>query len=82
MSDNEHKCVMCKKAFESATGDWTTSQPHAGGEIELRFAFGSTKFDWHIGRTIFLGLICDDCAEPMIADMKMTGHGQSMNPAT
>jgi len=67
-------CVFCDKKLESALPDDLQErkqfQPYAGGGVQFIFCFGSTKFDWNIGTTIFHGYICDDCAEKYIEKME------------
>ena len=68
-------CVMCDAQLESAGSNWDTLQPHGGGEIKMTFAYGSTKFDEAIGRTVFRGIMCDECAVSLVGRMKKTLYG-------
>lgn len=64
-------CVVCKKELEPAiNNDWKSLQPFAGGEIQLLFCYGSTKFDLNIGMTKFRGVICDTCASDMMPQLE------------
>lgn len=46
--------------------DWDTLQPHGGGEIQLIFGYGSTRFDHLCDGTVFRGIICDECAAKIV----------------
>lgn len=68
-------CCICEKLLESALegvydDPWKTLQPYGGGEINLIFGYGSTKFDLDMCGTLFKGIICDDCAEVIVGKMK------------
>lgn len=65
----QRSCCMCDKPMISAVGTWDTRQPHGGGEIQLRFGFGSCKYDLEMGTTKFWALICDDCASKFVRKM-------------
>lgn len=71
---NSKPCAICSKMMECAGKDWSSYQPHGGGEIDLIFSYGSKKFDKHMWSTSFVGLICDDCAEKIIKN----GHMDTM----
>lgn len=77
-------CVICDKALESALPEDLQSknngQPYGGGDIILKFCFGSTKFDKCPGMTYFEGFICDDCAIPLVEKMKMTLYDMDGKP--
>lgn len=62
----KQKCIMCHDPLEMF--DEKYCQPYGGGEIQLIFAYGSFKFDKHIGNTVFKGVICDNCAECLMVD--------------
>lgn len=64
-------CIMCDKVLKGVSSDsiLKSRQPYAGGEIQLIFGYGSTKFDDNIGVTKFAALICDDCAEKLVPKM-------------
>ena len=68
-SPGQKACVMCGKMLDCAVYDWSTFQPYGGGEISLHFGFGSLKFDSDIDDTQLRGIICDDCAEPLVTKM-------------
>jgi len=71
----KYACVLCDKEMEPVNPDSPENlQPYEGGEIRFVFAFGSTKFDKFPGSTHFEGLVCDDCAEPLVKKMKRTGY--------
>ncbi len=64
-------CVVCdKELVEAFPGGLDTYQPYAGGQITLTFAYGSTKFDELCECTNFIGVICDDCGEKLVAKME------------
>lgn len=77
-------CVICDKELKSALPpdleDKNSGQPYGGGEIVLKFCFGSTKFDNCPGMTYFDGFICDDCAEPLTKKMKIKMVGMHGEP--
>ena len=58
-------CVMCDKELDL----FDELQPYGGGEIQLIFAYGSRKFDNNLGSTIFKGVICDECAVPLVKNL-------------
>lgn len=64
-------CTLCDKQLEPALENlgWSNYQPNDGGELQFIFAYGSKKFDNHMGSTVFRGLICDDCAEKYVNKM-------------
>lgn len=72
-------CILCDKLLENAVpnGD---GQPYDGGMIQLRFCYGSCKFDLCPGMTYFDGIICDDCAEPLTKKMKQRLTGMDGKP--
>lgn len=76
MPENTRPCCMCKKQLDLAIpgedggrDEWSTLQPYAGGEIQLIFGFGSTKFDHMLEGAVFRGIICDDCAEKIVPNL-------------
>jgi hypothetical protein len=69
------KCVLCNKELEPVHEDGKYNQVYDGGEIRLRFCFGSAKFDLCPGVTDFDALICDECAEPLIKKMACKLYG-------
>ena len=70
MSDKK-PCVVCGTKLSSVNEDWKHMQPYGGGEIQLIFSFGSTKYDLNIGATTFRGVICDGCAEKMMINLEI-----------
>lgn len=74
MESEARPCTFCGVMLESALpdGDWSTYQPYGGGEVQFRFAFGSTKFDNNIGSTVFRGLICDECGQKFVHNMEIS----------
>lgn len=66
--DEYGECVICDKALLMV--DKKLYQPHDGGEMQLIFSYGSTKFDLCPTSTVFRGLICDDCATKLVSKMK------------
>ncbi len=72
-------CCKCGTMLESASfkeGDWECLQPYRGGEIQLLFGFGSTKFDCQLEGTVFRGIICDDCAEKLVPNMFLASESR------
>lgn len=67
-------CVLCDRRLEPACPTWSMSeyQPYYGGEMQLLFGYGSTKFDKGMYGTRYQGLVCDDCAEKLVGKMKET----------
>ncbi len=67
-------CIICGHELESALpdNDWSTLQPHGGGQVTLSFYYGSCKFDLNMDGTQFVGVICDDCGEKCVERMKRT----------
>ncbi len=63
---------MCGCQLECAVDNWSTNQPHAGGEVKFNFHYGSCRFDLNMHGTEFVGVICDNCAEKYIERMVMT----------
>jgi hypothetical protein len=62
-------CCICDKLMDCACHKWDTRQPHGGGEIQLIFSYGSSKYDLEMGITKFWALICDECASKLINKM-------------
>lgn len=63
-------CLFCGAMLEPATADgWEHFQPYRGGEVQFIFSYGSTKFDNHMGTTVFRALVCDDCGEKYVPQM-------------
>lgn len=65
-------CCICKKPMKPVFEDGDILQPDCGGEIRLAFAYGSEKFDLCPGETVYRGVICDTCAEPLVLEMVCT----------
>lgn len=72
----DRPCILCNKKLESVFQDLKKDhiQPCGGGEVQFIFAYGSLKFDNNIEPTIFRGVICDECAEPLISKMDNTNE--------
>ena len=61
-------CVVCEKDLSPVLGSWLDYQPIGGGEICIRFDYGSRK-----DGDRYQGIICDECAEVLISKMHQTG---------
>ncbi len=70
-------CVICGQHLEWCSE--RTMQPYCGGEVRFIFSYGSTKFDKHMYGTVFNGVICDDCAERCMHNMREVKHDQQQN---
>ena len=65
-------CIVCGKRLSSVSEDWEYMQPHAGGEVQFIFSYGSERFDLQVEPTVFRGVICDDCAAKYMGQMEQT----------
>ena len=60
-------CIICDKELKPVHEN--EFQPNDGGEVVFEFTYGSAKFDLCFGLTRFRGVVCDDCAEPLVKKM-------------
>lgn len=67
-------CILCGDELECAVKDWSTLQPHKGGQVTFNFSYGSCKFDLCPSSTTFKGVICDECAKKCMSRMKLSNY--------
>lgn len=77
-ADAKVQCAICRNDMEVVRGN--KNQPCDGGEMELRFCFGSAKLDLCPGITTFRGFICDGCAVCIAGGMEASGTDMNGNP--